>query len=55
MTPAVARDKLPAAERCLLRSVHISRGMLIFMQHTGVVKRLFVEVRPQAAAGDSHQ
>jgi hypothetical protein len=30
--------------------------MLIFMQHTGIVKRLFMEVRPAAAAaGDGHQ
>jgi hypothetical protein len=31
-------------------------GMLIFMQHTGAVKRLFMEVRPPAAAvGDTQQ
>jgi hypothetical protein len=39
----------PMAGRCLLRSVRIFRGgMLIFMEHTGVAKRLSMEVRPPA-------
>jgi hypothetical protein len=41
-----------------VRRVRIFRGaMLIFMQHRGVVRRLFMEVRPPALAtvGDSHQ
>jgi hypothetical protein len=57
--PRLRGDKLSGrAGRCFVRSVHRFRGgMLIFMQHTGVAKRLFMEVRPPAVAavGDRRQ
>jgi hypothetical protein len=57
--PCLRGDKLSSMVwRCLLRGVHIFRGgMLVFMQHTGVVERLFMGMRPPAVAAvrDSQQ
>jgi hypothetical protein len=57
-SPPARGQAFARAGGCLLRSVRIFRGrMLIFMQHTCLAKRLFMEVRPLAVAAvrDSQQ